>query len=258
MQPIATLPMNDPEGRLFPHLQRITPDLKYLFSAVFISVPLLTQQLQPEKIRWLKSEPFYKGLYYQEPLSIGDQFLTLNETAARRAAPGQIVHLCYPDRVAFALQTKYRQQFMADVSSLSVNQTPLIFERSAAAWETHPRNYYELEQMVNDTAKWLFGRSLDYAWCHMALPAETLLTIIPTITRRDMAHVAEYILFLQDEIQTRTVDWLAWEDPFIFAEDTVKLKAKRENSLEETQKRLDYVIPMLHMLTEAGGQKAYF
>ncbi len=45
------------------------------------------------------------------------------------------------------------------------------------------------------------------------------------------------------------MDWLAWEDPFIFERDAAELKDERENSLDETNKRLKYVLPMLETLT---------
>jgi hypothetical protein len=60
--------------------------------------------------------------------------------------------------------------------------------------------------------------------------------------------VAEMILHIQDRVKTRDVDWLAWEDPFILSRDALELKTERENSLEETQKRLSYVIPMVELL----------
>ena len=253
MLPIAAMPMNDPDGRLFPHLKIVTPALKALFSAVYLSVPPQTQERQPREIAWLKNEPFFRVLFREEALPPGDDFLTLYETAAGSAQAEQIVHLCYLDRLAFALQTGHRAQFIADITGLQAGDTPIIFERSPAAWDSHPRNYYELEKMVSDAAQWLFGRSLDYAWCHIALPANMLLQIIPGITRRDMAHVAEYILPIRSFVHVKAVDWLAWEDPFIFDEDPLTLKAEREQSLHETHKRLAYVIPMLQLLNEAGG-----
>jgi hypothetical protein len=249
----AAMPLNDPDGRLFPHLRTITPDLKRVFNEVHLSVSRQTQEKQPREVAWLKSEPFFKTIYYQEEHLVGNDFLTLYEKAARSTFPEQIIHLCYLDRVAFALQTSHRERFVADISDLDTSQAPVIFKRSTAAWQTHPRNYFELENMVTTAGEWLFGRSLDYAWCHIALPAGTLLEIIPGVTRRDMAHVAEYILPIRDEVLTRAVDWLAWEDPFIFNEDAAKLKAERENSLYETHKRLAYVIPMLQLLNQAGG-----
>ena len=61
--------------------------------------------------------------------------------------------------------------------------------------------------------------------------------------------VAEMIFYLQEDIQTRDVDWLAWEDPFLLERDPAELKFERENSLEETHKRLAYAIPMIETLT---------
>ncbi|MEZ4518107.1 MAG: hypothetical protein R3C44_15235 [Chloroflexota bacterium] len=254
---IAAMPLNDPDGRLFPHLRRIIPELKLLFSEVYLSVSLQTRKRQSEHIAWLKSEPFFKVLYYEEEFTAGDDFLTLYETTARTAPPEEIIHLCYLDRIAFALQTNYRQQFIVDISSLGLELVPVIFERSPAAWETHPRNYYELEMMVTDAGKWLFGRSLDYAWCHIALTADMLLEIIPTITRRDMAHVAEYILPIRDQVHTKAVDWLAWEDPFIYEEDPARLKAEREQSLRETHKRLAYVVCNFSTKLVVVGSRQY-
>jgi hypothetical protein len=62
--------------------------------------------------------------------------------------------------------------------------------------------------------------------------------------------VAEMIYYLQENIHTREVDWLAWEDPFILARDPAELKHERENSNQETQKRLAYVLPMVEMLVK--------
>jgi hypothetical protein len=61
--------------------------------------------------------------------------------------------------------------------------------------------------------------------------------------------VAEMIYYLQSHIQTRAVDWLSWEDPFILQHDATKLKQERENSLEETHRRLSYALPMIQRLT---------
>jgi hypothetical protein len=57
------------------------------------------------------------------------------------------------------------------------------------------------------------------------------------------------IFYMHDEVKTREVDWLAWEDPFILGRDADELKREREQSLDETNKRLNYVLPMIEMLT---------
>jgi hypothetical protein len=65
--------------------------------------------------------------------------------------------------------------------------------------------------------------------------------------------VAEMIFYLQDHIQTREVDWLAWEDPFILSRPSIELKRERETSLDETKKRLNYVLPMIATLTRLSA-----
>ena len=50
---------------------------------------------------------------------------------------------------------------------------------------------------------------------------------MPFIKNRDLSIVAEVVLLLRDEIQARDVDWLAWEDPYIYARNPAELKAER-------------------------------
>ena len=47
---------------------------------------------------------------------------------------------------------------------------------------------------------------------------------MPLVKNPDLSMVAEMIFYLQDHIQTRDVDWLAWEDPFILSRDAAELK----------------------------------
>jgi hypothetical protein len=98
---------------------------------------------------------------------------------------------------------------------------------------------------------------LDYAWCHIAVAAGDLRRIMPLVKNQDLSMVAEMIFYLQETIQTRDVDWLAWEDPFILGRNPLELKRERENSLQETQKRLRYVVPMIDTLRRlsANGRK---
>lgn len=69
--------------------------------------------------------------------------------------------------------------------------------------------------------------------------------------------VAEIVLMLRDNIQTKDVDWLAWEDPFLYSCNPQQLKKEREQSIRETRKRLAYVIPMLQLLDEAVDPVTY-
>jgi hypothetical protein len=72
---------------------------------------------------------------------------------------------------------------------------------------------------------------------------------MPRVKNPGLSMVAEMIFYLQKNIHTRDVDWLAWEDPFVLSRDPIEFKRERENSLAETNKRLKYVIPMVETLT---------
>jgi len=233
---------------MFPHLQAILPDLKNHFDHAYISPP-------PSTLEWLKqknlilTDDFFTAFHVDEEKPIGAHFAYLYQHAAEAAHPEQPIHLCYLDRLSFALEGHYREALLADIDSLTDDELPLIFQRSQTAWDTHPQNYRELEGIVTTVGKNLFGRELDYGWCHIVVRAGQLCEIMPLVKNPDLSMVAEMIYYLQDNIHTHDVDWLAWEDPFIFERDANELKQERENSLIETHKRLKYVLPMIETLT---------
>ena len=248
MKPVLALPFNDPDGRMFHHLQAILPDLKIHFERACICPPLSTRQ-QTGNLKLLQADDFFTVFPVDREMQIGEHFAYLYRHTAQAAHPDQVIHLCYLDRLAFALEGKFRETFLADIDSLSPADTPLIFQRSEFAWATHPQNYRQLEGIVTIVGNNLFGRELDYAWCHIAVNAEQLREIMPRVRNPDLSMVAEMIYYMQDKVKTRDVDWLAWEDPFIFARDPAEFKRERENSLDETNKRLRYILPMIETLT---------
>ena len=247
--PSIAFPIHDPDLQMFHHLQAILPDLKALFRRAYVCPPLKTRR-HTHIVEWLAKDDFFTIFPIDQQLQIGDHFAHLYSNAARAADPDEIIHLAYMDRLSFALQGSYREQFMQDIKSLRPADLPLIFERSAAAWQTHPRNYHEIESIVTTVGKILFGKSLDYAWCHLVVQASQLREILPQVRNPDLSMVAEMILFLQANIKTKQVDWLAWEDPFILSRQAEELKHERENCTEETQKRLSYAIPMVEALLQ--------
>lgn len=252
MKPALVFPYSDPDGMFFPHLQAILPDLKAHFERAYICPPL--SMYQPfERIRELAADEFFTVFPVDREMQIGEHFHYLYQRAAAEAPLGQILHLCYIDRLAFALETQHRETFLADIDSLSANDVPILFQRSPFAWDTHPQNYHRLEGIVTTVGKNLFGVDLDYAWCHIAVRAGHLREVMPRVKNSDLSMVAEMIFFMQAEIKTRDVDWLAWEDPFLLSRDAAELKRERENSLDETNKRLRYVLPMIETLTRFAG-----
>jgi hypothetical protein len=248
VQPALAFPFNDPDGTLFQHLQAILPDLKSHFARAYICPPLWTLA-HTDHIRQLQADHFFTLFPVEREMQVGEHFAYLYRRAAADAPVDQIIHLCYVDRMAFALEGEYRDVFLEDVERLSIQDVPLIFQRSQTAWDTHPHNYRELEGMVTTVGRNLFGRDLDYAWCHIAVRAGELREIMPLVKNPDLSMVAEMIFYLQKNIRTREVDWLAWEDPFLLSRDPTELKLERENSIAETNKRLNYVIPMIETLT---------
>jgi hypothetical protein len=249
MQPALAFPYNDPDGMMLPHLQTILPDLKNHFDHAYVSATRASFELLKQN-NLIHTDSFFTVFPVKEDLLIGEHFAALYRRAAETAYPDQPLHLCYPDRVTFALEGEYKESFLIDVDSLSAEDLPLIFQRSPYAWETHPQNYRELEGIVTTVGKNLFGMELDYGWCHIVVCAGQLREIMPLVKNPDLSMVAEMIYYLQGNIHTRDVDWLAWEDPYIFKRDANELKQERENSIEETNKRLKYVLPMLETLTQ--------
>lgn len=250
MKPTLALPFSDPDGMMFPHLQAILPDLKEHFDRAYLTIPKSTQDGQAGNIRALGEDGFFKLFSIDSEAPVGDHFAFLYREAASAAHPKQIMHLCYLDRLSFALRTEHRKEFLAEVDALREEHLPLIFHRSESAWATHPKNYFELETFVTGIGQTLFGKTLDYGWCHFVIQAGQLREIMPLIKRHDLSMVAEMILYVQTDVKTREVDWLAWEDPFILGRNADDLRLERENSLEETRKRLSYVLPMVEALTQ--------
>ena len=248
MRPVLAFPYNDPDGTMLPHLQTILPDLKNHFDRAYVCSPPSTLELLKQK-NLILTDDFFTVYPVDGNDLIGERFAYLYQRAAEEAPIDQTIHLCYPDRMAFALEGEYRDAFLADIDSLTADDLPLIFQRSQYAWETHPQNYRQLEGIVTTVGKNLFGRELDYGWCHIVVQAWQLREIMPLVKNPDLSMVAEMIYFMHDSIKTRDVDWLAWEDPFVLGRDAGELKREREQSLDETNKRLSYVLPMIETLT---------
>jgi hypothetical protein len=184
-------------------------------------------------------------------MPVGQHFLSLYEYAAAASPPHQILHLCFVDRLAFALQTHHRDQFIADVNAVTTKRAPLIFQRSPTAWRTHPRNYYEIERIATVVGEILLGKILDFAWCHLAIQAGELQSLLQRVERTqndDMSITAELVLLSASHINTQGVEWLEWEDPFFSTEDAAVLKQLREGSVAESDKRLAYIVPMLQKI----------
>ena len=254
MKPAIVFPFHDPDGVMYPHLKSITPILKQTFSEAFLSITPITKASFPENVEQLKRDNFFKLFFLEKVLPVGKHFLSLYEFATRSCSPQKVLHLCFIDRVVFALRTNHRIQFIEDVLSLNGKSSPIIFQRSTKAWNTHPRNYYEIERFITTIGELVLRQSLDFAWCHLVICSSQLADVLPHVQSDDWGMVAEIILLIRSEITTQDVDWLEWEDPFFSSYGTAELKRIREANTQETQKRLSYAIPMVQIILEHRDQ----
>ncbi len=206
MRPALAFPFNDPDGTMFHHLQAILPDLKEHFERLYISPPPATQQ-HSEHMQQMQADDFFTIFPADCEMQVGERFAYLYQRAAEAAPADQLIHLCFLDRLSFALEGEYREACLADIDSLSVRDVPLIFQRSEPAWETHPRNYRDLEGIVTTVGRSLFGRELDYAWCHLVVRAEQLREIIPRVKNSSLSMVAEMVFYLQESARGRWTGW---------------------------------------------------
>jgi hypothetical protein len=248
LKPAIVFPFHDPEGIMFEHLKVILPLLKQTFSEAFLSITSSTNAKYPSNVRRLQEDQFFSLHILPNDIPVGKHFYSLFEHASSSSQPDQILHLCFIDRLVFALQSNHRDQFIEDVKSVKSEHTPLIFHRSPKAWNTHPRNYYEIEKFVTIIGELVLGKTLDFAWCHLVMQASWLMSILHRVQNADISIMAELILHSSSNINTQNVDWLEWEDPFFSSYGACELKRLREESLEETQKRLSYAIPMVQKI----------
>ena len=118
-KPALAMPFHDPDGSMIRHLEVILPDLKEHFERAYFSIPEETAQCQPENIRILQADDFFCLYPVEKPSPVGEHFTYLYLQAAQAVDPEQILHLCYLDRLSFALRTEYRESFLADIDSIT-------------------------------------------------------------------------------------------------------------------------------------------
>ena len=239
-------PFHDPNNIETKFLKQILPILKDNFVNAFVSVTPKTVIANPESVAFLKQDNFFIVNINLEGSLIGDHFVAGYKNAVEHSKPDQILHLCNSDRIAFAL-LNYKKTFLDDLSDVD---TPTLFLRSKKAWSTHPKNYHAAESMVTEAGRILFDKILDYTWCHLALTAEQLGNILSSLTARDLVITSQLVFSMKETIKTKNVDWLSWEDPFIFNKDPQEYKLERENDPAESEKRMGYVLPEIKYLFE--------
>jgi hypothetical protein len=116
MLPAIVFPLHDPDGRWFAQLASVTPQLKALFECAYVGVTPPTQRAQGTRLNELREDPFFR-LNANPPGSLtGDHFLSGYRSAAAACAPEQVLHLCFIDRVIFALCSAHAAPFITSVT----------------------------------------------------------------------------------------------------------------------------------------------
>ncbi len=219
-----------------------------LYSHVFVSLSPVTENNQQVHIQKLLNESFFHLVNNKPGTQCGDHFLAGYRLAVLHSDSETMLHSCDLDKVAHALLGKHRHTYLNDLAWANQQQQPVLFQRSPAAWQTFPDHYRIIEHYAIDTGKLLFNKYYDFACSHFAMPAQIMQQTLPDIKGHDFRILLEIILLVRNQLLTRDVDWLEWEDPFVLNVDADTLLAQRDHDPLEVQNRMSYIIPFLQIL----------
>jgi hypothetical protein len=244
------LPLHDPSGRLFELIWEYLPELKTIYSRAFVSLSPATETLQIDNISRLQADPFFMLVKNIPGTLCGDHFLAGYTLAVNNISPDTMLHSCDLDKIAHTLSGKHRGTYLADIQWANHQRAPVLFQRSETAWKTFPEHYRTIEYFAIDTGKLLFNKYYDFACSHFAMPAQTLQQLLPGVKGHGFEILLEIILAVREQLITKNVDWLEWEDPFVLQVDANTLREQRDRDPQEYKKRLVYIIPFLQILYE--------
>jgi hypothetical protein len=172
-----------------------------------------------------------------------------------RAEPGTArpaIAFLFLDRFLYALETEHKEPFLEDLERYQA-QACMVFERTPAAWATHPANYKEVEGMTTRLGELLFGRTVDWCPCALILSTPISRAIVQQSNVHTYAVWAEWLLLAAQQgatIASTEVDWLAWEDPFWEHVDAQELKRAQERDPHQIVKRIQMHAPIALLMTE--------
>lgn len=147
MKPIAVIPMHDPNGIMFHHLEIIAPILKRVFAQVFASVTAVTQKAFPDSVTNLTNDSFFQVVSHETDISVGEYFITLYETAASTSQANQLLHLSFLSEFTLFLKDELQMKEVdwlawEDPFILSRDPKQLKAERERSIGETRKRQAY--------------------------------------------------------------------------------------------------------------------
>ena len=121
LHPALVFPIHDPDGLIFHHLKDITPILKQHFSSAFLGITAITYEKYQPLFHTFEQDDFFQLLITPRDAQIGRQFKLLYQRAASLSKPDQILHLCYPDRLALRCKTSFESSFWRILKPSSQN-----------------------------------------------------------------------------------------------------------------------------------------
>jgi hypothetical protein len=248
---ILAFPYHDPQGALNAALRRHLERLQSTFDVLCIGAT-------PPTVA--HNAPFLAELHAAGCLiaengpgtTIGDHSRSALRLAVEQAQQDQPIAFLFVDRFLYAMETEHKEPFLADVLRYQ-DQACMVFERTPAAWATHPANYKEVEDMTTRLGELLFGSTVDWCACALVFGAAICRHIIQESRIDTYAVWPEWLLIAAKHgapIASTEVDWLAWEDPFWEGVDPKALKRAQESDPTQVVKRIQMHAPMSLLLAE--------
>lgn len=248
---ILACPYHDPGGRYNQAFQRQLATLRSAVDAICLSVVAPTSEKNAGFVRYLEEQGC--AVVINAPNTpIGEHSREALRLALEHGPADRTVFFGFLGRILFALETKWRTSFLQDLQTHRACEC-MVFERSQAAWRTHPSNYREIEQMVSRMFQLLCGRFIELMPCALILSGSAAATVLGQSTSPSYEIWAEWILLALKNgipVTTSQVDWLAYQHPHWERIAPDILKQERETSVEETIKRIRMNLPVALLLTE--------
>jgi len=244
-------PYHDPQGAFNDALRRQLGHLRTTFDTICVGATPATVSGNAEFLAELRAA----GCLIAENgpgTSIGDHSRSALRLAVEQAGPRRPVAFLFLDRFLFAMETELKEPFLADLARYQ-DQACIVFERSPAAWATHPDNYREVEGMTTRLGELLFGSTVDWCPCALILGANVSRFIVRESNNPTYAVWPEWLLLAAKygaTIASTEVDWLAWEDPFWQQITPQELKHAQENDPLQVVKRIQMHVPMALLMAE--------
>lgn len=239
-KPALAFPYHDPSGKYNRIFEKNIELLKKIFDEIYISATPQTVNTNKDFLKTLNDNGF--RIYENgNETNFGDHFrnafklIKLEDDASH-------VYFGFIDRILFALETEYRENFIEDMAK-EIDNDLLIYSRSDFAWNTHPKDYYEIEKIVTDAGKIFTDYDLDWIWCGAMFSKKLIKDVLLDSASQGLSAITEFTSIAINKkynLDNKKVDWLAWEDLFWAKENNTEMP--KEMSREEKEFRMKYCL----------------